>query len=184
VSPWLDPDTGEVGGECPLCGDVRAETEAQMRAMEMDLRRWRAKCSKLENAAERELVAKRDGAAWKEFLRCYKAAFPEKRLSATGVKSATATDFFLRLQAGTDLEGVKNAIAGAVVYPYIVYGRRVKSGSRSDLANHPRDILSVNNDANFDFLVEVGAEVRGLRDVGARLRALTVDEKRENGEGR
>jgi len=174
VSPWLDPDTGEVGGECPLCADVRAETEAQVRAMEMDLRRWRAKCSKLENATERELVAKRDGAAWKEFLRCYKAAFPEKRLSATGVKSASATKFFMRLDAGASLEDVKDAIAGAMELPYVTFGKRTKTGAAHDLAVHPQDIVSPQNDANFDV----------LRDAGARLRALTVDEKRENREDR
>jgi hypothetical protein len=62
----------------------------------------------------------------------------------------------MRLEAGATVDDVLCAIRAAKTYPHIVYGRRVKTGSKSDLSVGIQEILSVNNDANFDFLVEVG----------------------------
>ena len=162
---WVDTETGEIAdAQCPHCEETKEWAETQVRACEMELRRFRSKVTKLENEAERQAVARRDGAAWKEFLRCYQLAFPAKRLTATGIKSATATKFFVRLESGATVEDTINAIAGAYVYPYVVFGKRVKTGSKSDHAIHPQDILSVNNDALFDSLRDAGAELRAGKE--------------------
>lgn len=162
MKTWVNPETGEVAeAECPHCEEMKAWAEAQVHGLELEARRFRARITRLENEAEAAQVAKRDGKVWKEFLRCYKLAFPDRRLTATGIKSATATKFFLRLESGATEEDVKNALAGAVAYPYVVFGKRVKSGSRSDLAVHPQHIVSPDNDANFDFLRDAGAALRG-----------------------
>lgn len=150
--PWVDDETGEASETCPNCY-----------VLEREARLYRAKITRLENDAERQMVARRDGAAWKEFLRCYQLAFPEKRLTATGIKSATASKFFVRLEAGATLEQTLDAIRGAWSYQYVVFGKRVRSGSKSDHSIHPQDIVSVNNDALFDFLVSAGAELRAAR---------------------
>jgi hypothetical protein len=164
MTQFVNVETGEmVEGDCPFCADLRIETEGQLVAMERELRQKRSKITKLENAAERDLVKKRDAAAWKDVLSAWMIAFPTKKPSATGIKSARATKVFMRLESGSSVEEIKNAIAGAMIYPYVVFGKRQKSGSRSDLADDIQEIVSVNNDANFDFLRDVGAQVRVSR---------------------
>lgn len=159
MAGWIDDD-GELHDRCPLCEGTVRESEIQMHAMELELRRYRSRVTRLENEAEAAKVAKRDGKTWEEVLRCYRLAFPEKRLSATGIKSETATKVFERLATGTSVEDLKDAIAGAMQFPFVVFGKRTRSGSASDRADHLRDIVSVNNDANFDFLRDVGHTAR------------------------
>lgn len=151
--PWVDEDTGEVTGDtCPTCeGYAHLEREA---------RNLRAKITRLENEAERQAVAKRDGAQWKAILAYWQEAFPDKRISSKSIKSARATKFFLRLEAGATPEDVRYAIDAAKVWRYIVFGKRVKSGSKSDLAVDLEHIVSVGNDAQFDGLVELGRAMR------------------------
>jgi hypothetical protein len=145
-------DNGEVTGEvCPSC-----EGYSQV---ERELRNYRSKVTRLENEAERNAVAKRDGKLWKETLAYWQAAFPEKRISSKGIKSARATRLFQRLEAGATPEDVRHAIDAARSVPYVVYGRRVKSGSRADLAVDLEDVVSVGHDARFDELVELGREM-------------------------
>jgi hypothetical protein len=161
MTQYVNVETGEmVEGDCPYCADLRVETEGQLVAMERELRQKRSKITKLENAAERDLVKKRDAAAWKDVLSAWMIAFPTKKPSATGIKSARATKVFMRLESGSSVEEIKNAIAGAMVYPFVVYGKRQKTGSRTDDASDLQDIVSTNNDANFDFLCEVGRDLR------------------------
>jgi hypothetical protein len=149
---WVDPETGEASEDCPNCADL----EDQVRGLEMEARRFRTKITQLKNAAEADVVAKRDKSTWATILGEWKRTFPERRTSATSIKSASATKAFMRLEAGATVDDVLCAIRAAKTYPHIVYGRRVKTGSKSDLSVGIQEILSVNNDANFDFLVEVG----------------------------
>lgn len=159
--PWVDSATGELAdAECPHCAETKQWAEDQVRALEIERRQQRAKITKLLNEAERQKVAKRDGATWKELLACWLLAFPNKRPSATGIKSARATAVFLRLESGADVESVKNAIAGAMKYPFVVFGKRRESGSQSDRADDLQDIMHINNDALFDFLRDAGEAMR------------------------
>lgn len=158
---WANTATGElVEGECPYCAATREEAEVQMRAMEMERRKDRATVTRLRNEMEAAKVAKRDASVWAELLGCWQLAFPDKRPTATGVKSARATAVFQRLDSGAEAEDIKNAIAGAMRYPYVVFGKRRETGSTSDRADDLQEIMSVNNDAQFDFLVAVGREAR------------------------
>jgi len=50
-------------------------------------RNYRAKITRLENDAERNLSRKRDGRVWKDVLIYWQEAFPEKRLTSKGIKS-------------------------------------------------------------------------------------------------
>lgn len=161
MTTWIDHETGEmVEGPCPFCAATTKAAEVQVSAMEAELRAKRAKITKLESAAERALVAKRDTTTWNTILAAWREAFPDRKTSATSVKSANATACFLRLESGAVLDDILCAIRGAKEYPFVVYGRRVRSGSKSDLAVSLRDIVSVNNDGNFDILRDVGAELR------------------------
>src|ERR1039458_8351870 len=150
--PWVDSATGEVTGDtCPTCeGYALAEREA---------RNYRTKISRLENDAERNLVARRDGATWKAILEYWSEAFPDKRISSRGIKSARATKFFLRLEAGATPEDVRHAIDAAKVCRFVVYGKRCRTGSKSDLAVDLEHVVSVGNDAQFDGLVELGRAI-------------------------
>lgn len=149
MSPWVDATTGEVLGDtCPDC-------EGYSR-LERDLRTARAAITRLERDAERNLVAKRDGKLWLETIEYWCKAFPEKRVTSKGIKSARATKFFQRLEAGATPEDVRYAIDAAKVWKYVVFGKRQKSGSKSDLAIDLEHIVSVGNDAQFDGLVEKG----------------------------
>lgn len=151
VTPWVD-ENGEVTGDtCPTC-----EGYSQL---ERDLRNARTKITRLEREAERATVAKRDGNLWKETVAFWEAAFPEKRITSKGVKSARATKYFQRLEAGAKPEDVRYAITAAKTWRYVVFGKRQKSGSKSDLAIDLEHIVSVGNDAQFDRLVELGREM-------------------------
>lgn len=158
---FVDIETGEqYEGPCPNCAEREQWAEAQVRKMEMERRGDRAKVTRMENAAERDLVRRRDGATWEHALEQWLAAFPDKRPSSKSIKSARATKFFQRLEAGATPDDVDDAIRGAKAYPYVVYGKRVKSGSKSDLANDLEDIVAVNSDRQFDALVEIGRALR------------------------
>lgn len=150
--PWVDENGAVTGDTCPTC--------AAYALVERDLRNYRAKVTRLENDAERNAVAKRDGATWKAILSYWQAAFPDRRISSKGIKSARATKFFQRLEAGATPEDVHYAIDAAKVWQFIVFGKRQKSGSKSDLAIDLEQIVSVGNDAQFDGLVEKGREMR------------------------
>lgn len=155
--PFVDTETGEVYDSCPRC----AELETQVAAMERERRADRSARAKAERALEKDVVAKRDGADWKRILAYWRAAFPDKKPTATGVKSARATKFFLRCDSGATVEDIERAIDGAKEYRYVVYGKRTRTGSASDDATDLQDIVSLNNDANFDFLVSVGRAAHG-----------------------
>lgn len=158
---WVDTTTGEIyEGPCPNCAERAQWAEDQVRALEMEKRALRTKVTKAERAAEHATMAKRDGAVWQEALSCWLAHFPHKKPSGVGIKSARATKFFQRLETGATLLDVQDAIRAAKVVPYIVYGRRVKAGSKADLSDDLEQIVSVGNDAQFDRLVEIGRELR------------------------
>lgn len=148
---WID-DNGELHDACPQC----VVYEDNLTRIEMEVRNYRSRITRLENDAERNLVAKRDGAVWKDIIAYWERAFPGKRLTSKGIKSARATKFFQRLEAGATPEDVRYAIDAAKVWQYVVFGKRQKSGSRSDLAIDLEHIVSVGNDAQFDRLVELG----------------------------
>ena len=150
--PWVDPSTGEVTGDiCPSCEGYSL--------LERDLRNARSKITRLERDAERNLVAKRDGKLWKEILEYWMEAFPERRVTSKNIKSARATRLFQRLEAGATPADVLYAINAAKVWRWVVYGKRQRNGSHSDLAIDLQDIVSVGNDAQFDRLVELGREM-------------------------
>lgn len=156
--PWVD-ENGELSDDCPNCADL----DANVQVMERELRRYRAKITRMENEAEHALVAKRDGKLWKETLAYWQKAFPEKRVTSKGIKSARATKFFQRLEAGATPGDVRYAIDAAKVWRYVVFGKRQKSGSKSDLAIDLEHICSVGNDAQFDHLCELG---RAMKEPG------------------
>lgn len=151
--PWVDAN-GEITGDvCPACEGYTI--------LERDLRNARSKITRLERDAERNEVSKRDGATWKAALEHWCQAFPDKRISSKGIKSARATKYFQRLEAGATPEDVNLAVDAARVWQYVVFGKRQKSGSQSDLAIDLEHICSVGNDAQFDRLVEIGRELAG-----------------------
>lgn len=156
---WVD-ENGEIHDECPDC--VRYEANLQM--MEREARNYRAKITRLENDAERNIVAKRDGATWKALLAYWQAAFPDRRVTSKGIKSARATKVFQRLEAGATTEDIQYAVDAAKVWQWVVYGKRQKSGSKSDLAVDLEHIVSIGNDAQFDDLVAKGRAMS--EDVG------------------
>ncbi len=154
MSPWVDAETGEITGDtCPTCEAYGL--------LERETRNYRAKITRLENDAERNLVAKRDGKIWQEAIAYWEKAFPDKRVTSRGIKSARATKFFQRLEAGATPEDVRFAIDAAKVWQWVVFGKRQRSGSKSDLAIDLEHIVSVGNDAQFDGLVEKGREITG-----------------------
>jgi hypothetical protein len=153
--PWVDANGEITGDTCPSCeGYAQAERE---------LRNYRARVTRLENEAERNAVAKRDGKLWNETLAYWCEAFPEKRISSKGIKSARAAKFFQRLEAGATPEDVRYAIDGAKFWRYVVFGKRQRKGSPSDLAVDLEHIVSVGNDAQFDSLVERGRDAEDVR---------------------
>lgn len=162
LMPWLNADTGEVTDEPP--SEYVCPTCEAYGLLERDLRNYRSKVTRLENDAERNLVAKRDGKDWQEIIAYWEQAFPDKRLTSKGIKSARATKFFQRCDAGAMLEDIRFAIDAAKVWRWVVFGKRQKSGSNSDLAIDLEHICSVGNDAQFDRLVELGREM--AKDVG------------------
>lgn len=150
--PWVNED-GEVTGDCcPTCEGYGH--------LERELRRYRTNLTRAEHAAERADVAKRDGKTWKDAIAYWEEAFPEKRVTSKGIKSARATKFFLRLEAGATPEDVRLAIDAAKTWRYVVFGKRQKAGSKSDLAIDLEQIVSVGNDAQFDRLAELGREMQ------------------------
>lgn len=157
--PYADVETGELFEGCPHCEQARAEAEAQVLAMERERRSDRIARGKAEKVADRAEVARRDGKVWKEILAYWEQAFPDKRISSKGIKSARATKLFQRLEAGTTSEDVRYAIDAAKVWRWVVYGKRQRNGSQSDLAIDLQDVVSVGNDAQFDRLVELGREM-------------------------
>lgn len=151
MSPWVD-DQGEVTGDvCPSCEGYGK--------VERDLRNARTAITRLERDAERNLVAKRDGKVWTEALAHWQRVFPDRRVTSKGIKSARATKFFQRLDAGATPEDVRHAVNAAKVWAYVVFGKRVKTGSKSDLAVDLEHICSVGNDAQFDDLCQKGREI-------------------------
>lgn len=148
---------------CPECGSVLPlaemldeEAEIQVHALELRVRSLQSKVTRMEREREAQTVAKRDGAVWQRVITAWLEAFPDKTPSAKSVKSARATKVFMRLDSGATVDDVLAAIRGAQLYPFVVFGKRVKSGSRSDLADDLEDIVAVNRDREFDFLVEAG----------------------------
>lgn len=155
--PWVD-ENGEVTGDtCPSCQGYSH--------IERELRNMRSKVTRLENDAERNLVAKRDGKVWQDAIAYWEHTFPEKRVTSKGIKSARATKFFQRLEAGATPEDVQYAIDAARVWRYVVFGKRQRSGSQSDLSIDLEHICSVGNDAQFDRLVELGREIAAAKVV-------------------
>lgn len=146
LMPWVD-EQGVVSETCPNC--LHAERE---------LRNYRAKITRLLNEAESAKVAKRDGKVWLEAIEHWILAFPGRRITSKGIKSERATIFFQRLDAGASEQDVRDAVVGAKEFPYIVYGKRTKTGSKSDLAVDLVDVCK--HDTQFDFLVEVGRKAR------------------------
>lgn len=161
MTTWVNAESGEVlDADCPRCEDTRVECDIQVSTMERELRGMRSKLTRAERKLEAESIKKRDGASWKLVLGKWMEVFPDKRVTSKGVKSARATAYFLRQDAGATEEDVIDAIYGAKAYPYVVYGKRRQTGSESDLLIDLQDIVSVNNDRNFDFLCEVGRAAR------------------------
>jgi hypothetical protein len=158
--PWVDPETGEMTNECPGCDETRRYAEIQMREMELELRKMRARVTRAENQLEAAEVGKRDGKVWKELLGYWQLKFPERRITSKNVKSARATKVFARLDAGAQIGDFQLAIDGAHAFPYVVFGKRVKTGSPSDLAVDLEDIASIKKDKDFDWLVAAGMEAR------------------------
>jgi hypothetical protein len=146
------PECGHEPDDCPIC----LGHDVQVSGLERDLRTKRGALTKLERAAERETVKRRDGAVWNRILSAWLEAFPDKKPSATSVKSARATATFLRLQSGATEDDFLAAIRGAREYPYVVYGKRQRKGSRSDLADDLQHIAAINRDHEFEFLRDVG----------------------------
>lgn len=158
---WINSETGELAdAECPHCAATKEWAENQVRSMEIERRKDRAAVTRMKNEMEAQKVAKRDASVWKEALRCWQLAFPSKRPTSTGVKSARATAFFQRLEAGATLEDVLDVIAGGMRYPYVVYGVRRESGSPSDRKDDLQDLMHLGNDGQFDMLRDVGHAMR------------------------
>lgn len=162
---WYSKDHGEIAAPCPHCEETRAEAETQVHHLELEARRFRSRITRLQNEADAALISRRDAAVWLDILDCWMKAFPAKRPTAKGIKSERATKVFLRLESGASVEDCKNAIAGAMFYPYRHFNNRVKeptgkSAEETDLS----DIMSINRDAIFDFLRDRGAELRGVRE--------------------
>jgi hypothetical protein len=161
---WIDTDTGEIAEDCPHCQQTRIDAETQIHAMELERRKDRAAVTRAQNQLAAAAESKRDGAIWKKSVAHWRATFPELKPTSLGVKSARATAYFQRLEAGALPEDVDLAVSAAKEYPYVVFGKRRRTGSRDDLAIDLQQIVSVGNDAQFDFLVSVGrkAEDDGL----------------------
>lgn len=160
MPPYIDTATGEVYESCPRCEAAEVEAETQIFRMEQERRQDRAARTKAENALEAAETGRRDEKLWLELFDCWRLAFPEKRPTTKAVKSARATAVFKRLTAGATPEDIKDAIAGAMVYRYVVFGKRVTNGSRTDDGSDLADIVSPDNDRNFDFLSEEGHKMR------------------------
>lgn len=157
---WFTADGEVFEGECPNCEDTRRAAEVQVNAMEKERRTDRAARTKAENALEVAAAGRRDEKVWLDLFECWRLAFPEKKPSSNSVKSARATKVFQRLTMGATPEDVKDAIAGAMVFRYVVFGKRVTNGSRTDDGSDLADIVSPDNDRNFDFLREEGHKLR------------------------
>lgn len=145
------PECGAVF-ECPVC----LGRDVQVGKMERELRAARGKVTKLEREREVQKVAKRDGAVWKRILGAYREAFPDKRLSATGIKSARATAVFQRMEQGATVEDWLAVIRGGKEYPFVVYGERRRSGSQADRADDLQDFAHLHKDRLFEFLRDAG----------------------------
>jgi hypothetical protein len=157
LTTWANTETGELReGDCPECADTKEWAEEQVRALELERRKDRAKITRLERAAERDQVARRDGATWQRIRDHWLAAFPELKPTSLGIKSARATQVFLRLEAGATEADIMAAIDAAREWRWIVYGKRTKSGSKHDLAIDLEQIVSTKHDHLFDLLVTEG----------------------------
>lgn len=158
---WVDTESGQVvEGPCPFCAKAEADAEIQVRAMEAERRRDRNTTAKAIAELEGTTAAKRDGKAWAELLTCWQLAFPHKKIKVKSITSARAKAVFQRLGSGVSVEDFKDAIAGAIGFPYVVFGVRRASGSDSDLAIDLQDIASLNRDSGFEFLVSEGHKLR------------------------
>lgn len=155
--PYVDTETGEVFPECPHCEQARREAEVQIVAMERELRSYRSRLTRAENALQAHEQSKRDGAVWKAALKHWQETFPDRRITSKSIQSQRATIYFQRLGAGASPEDVDLAVTAAREYPYVVYGRRRKSGAKSDMAIDIIDICK--NDVMFDWLVSKGREM-------------------------
>lgn len=161
VTPFVDTESGEIHESCPDCERMQTAADDQVRLMERELRTMRAKIAKLEREAEYDPVKARDGATWKRLLAAWLEAFPDKRPTAKGVKSARATQVFLRLESGATIEDFEDAIRAAREYPYVTFGKRTRTGAANDRKDDLQDIASVKNDAMFDWLRDAGRAARG-----------------------
>ena len=161
MTQFVDTETGEVyEGPCPACAHVEDEAAIQVRAMELELQKMRSKVTHMERQADRDAVAKRDGATWKRLLNAWLEAFPNKRPTAKGAKSARATHAFLRLESGATIEDFEDAIRGAKEFPFVTFGKRTKTGAAGDRKDDLQDIAAVKNDAMFDWLRDAGRAAR------------------------
>lgn len=160
MPPYVDTESGELYDGCPICEETIRNAETQIVAMEQERRRDRAARTAAENKLEAAEIGKRDKSAWDEILGAWLLAFPGKSPKAKTIKSARATKVFQRIERGASVEDVKDAIAGAMVYRYVVFGKRVTNGSRTDDGSDLADIVSPDNDRNFDFLAEEGHKLR------------------------
>ncbi|MGH8524364.1 MAG: hypothetical protein ACREXY_09135 [Gammaproteobacteria bacterium] len=157
MTTWANTETGElVEADCPNCAETREWAEEQVRSLELERRKDRGRITRLEREVERAVVAKRDGAEWVRITAHWQAAFPQLKPRGLSVKSARATKVFQRLETGCSVDDVLAAIDGAKAWPYVVFGKRQRTGSKSDLAIDLEDIVSVGKDRNFDFLVVEG----------------------------
>ena len=163
MTTWINRETGEIQeGECPMCERTREDCEIQVRGLELEARKARSKITKLERMAEKEAIAKRDGATWKRLLDAWLAAFPDKRPTAKGIKSARATAVFQRLGQGATEQDFHDAILGAKEYPYVTFGKRTKTATKqSARMDDLQDIAAIHSDAMFDWLRDAGVKARG-----------------------
>lgn len=169
MTTWIDQETGEIyEGSCPECERVKDDCALQVREQDRELAKIRVRVGKAERAVDREAIAKRDGATWATIREAWLRAFPDKKPTATGVKSARATQVFLRLAQGATVDDFLDAIEGAKHHPFVTFGKRTATAtSKSKRADDLEDIASVKSDAMFDWLVMNGRAARVAETISA-----------------
>lgn len=147
---WINQATGELlPGPCPKC----AEHEADVGALENEVRRWRRAVTRLQKTIDGDVTARRDGALWAELTAYWIERCGKKPDALVPMKGIRATLVFRLLEAGASVEKVKLAIDGAALAPYKSYGHRTakKFGKRLD---DLKDICK--DEAEFEALVAIG----------------------------
>lgn len=162
MTTWANTETGElVEGPCPYCAGTVEECDAIVSRVEKNRHADILARAKAEKALERDVVAKRDGADWQRIVTHWKETFPQIKATSLSIRSNRATHTFIRIERGCSVDDVLAAIDGAKEWPYVVFGKRVRTGSRSDLGIDIEDIVSIKHDRNFDFLLSEGYALRG-----------------------